>query len=118
MIAETILGLFSKDRSAPASGISTTKPLELLQHEYPNLGQLVTGHSVLDFGCGHGDQAAALAREYQCAVTGLDTNPLTLSEARTRHGTVARFVDRLDGEQFDVIVSQDAMEHFPDPKAV
>jgi ubiquinone/menaquinone biosynthesis C-methylase UbiE len=38
-----------------------------------NLGELVRNHDVLDFGCGFGDQAAALAREFAALVTGLDT---------------------------------------------
>jgi SAM-dependent methyltransferase len=73
---------------------------------------------ILDFGCGFGHEAAVLANTYRCETTGLDTNAQAISAAHAEYGSVARFVERLDGEQFDVVVSQDAMEHFPDPKAV
>jgi SAM-dependent methyltransferase len=119
-IAAAILADFShsqadanNDHSPPAD------PLELLRVEYPNLAELVTGKSVLDFGSGYGHEAAALAKAYGCKVTGLDTTPHALTAARAKYGALARFVDRLDeGEQFDVIVSQNAFEHFRDPAAV
>jgi SAM-dependent methyltransferase len=116
--AAVILNLFSRDRAGPEGDHAPSDPLNLLRVEYPNLAELVTGKSVLDFGCGYGHEAAALAKAYGCKVTGLDTNTQALTAARAKHGALARFVDRLDGEQFDVVVSQNAMEHFPDPAAV
>lgn len=40
-----------------------------------------------------------------------------LAAARDRYGARARFIDHLTGETFDVVISQDAMEHFDDPVA-
>lgn len=115
-IAAAILALFSRAPTGSSHTPAPADPLALLRAEYPNLAELVTAKSLLDFGCGHGDQAVALATAYGCRVTGLDTNLQALSAARDRYGSLARFADRLDGEQFDVVASQDAMEHFPDPK--
>jgi SAM-dependent methyltransferase len=58
-----------------------------------------------------------MAREFGARVTGLDTHSGLLAAATQRYGHLARFTDRLDGSTFDVVVSQDAMEHFDDPGA-
>ena len=91
------------------------EPLNDLRHAFPNLAALVRNRDVLDFGCGFGDQAAAMAREYGARVTGLDKHLGFVTAATRRYGHLARFTDRLDGRTFDVVVSQDAMEHFDDP---
>lgn len=78
---------------------------------------LLRNRDVLDFGCGFGDQAAAIAKEFDARVTGLDRHPGLLAAATGRYGNIARFTDRLNGNKFDVIISQDVMEHVDDPSA-
>jgi SAM-dependent methyltransferase len=116
MISESLLSFFSHENNQPA-GVPTGKdPLCVLRAAYPDLNSLIRGKSVLDFGCGHGDQAAALAK--YARVTGLDTNLAALARARANHAGVP-FVSSLDAEDgFDVVISQNAMEHFPDPGSV
>jgi ubiquinone/menaquinone biosynthesis C-methylase UbiE len=92
-------------------------PLKDLRREFPNLATLLSNRDVLDFGCGFGDQAAAMAREFGAHVTGLDTHLGLIGSATRRYGDVARFTDHLDGNTFDVVISQDAMEHFDDPSS-
>lgn len=119
-IAAAVLALLSRAELDPVHNTPSPSgdPLELLRVEYPNLAELVNGQRVLDFGSGYGDQVAALVA-YGCKATGLDTNPRANAIARARHGDIAPFVDRLEeGQQFDVVLSQDAFEHYPDPKAV
>jgi SAM-dependent methyltransferase len=99
-------------------------PLALLRTEYPSLAAIVAHKRVADFGCGFGAQAMALATVYNCQVVGIDTNPRALATAarlaRERGLTDAQvsFPDSsspgLSGS-FDVVVSQNAMEHFPQP---
>jgi SAM-dependent methyltransferase len=91
-------------------------PLQNLRCEFPHLGKLVRNRDVLDYGCGFGDQAAAMAREFGARVTGLDTHAGILAAARECYGHLARFTNGLDGETYDVVVSQDAMEHFDEPR--
>lgn len=93
------------------------KELKTLKREYPGLAEFVKGASVVDFGCGRGYQAIALAREFGCRVIGLDTNRETLAKARMQPGAeLVEFVDHIQpGELFDVVISQNAMEHFSDP---
>jgi SAM-dependent methyltransferase len=125
MIAERILASLCKPPSAvtyddPAALARRPVPedaLKTLRREFPNLGELVRNRDVLDYGCGFGDQAAAMAREFAARVTALDTHVGLLAAARQCHGHLARFTNRLDGETYDVVVSQDAMEHFDDPRA-
>jgi SAM-dependent methyltransferase len=92
-------------------------PLKDLRHEFPNLASLLSNRDVLDFGCGFGDQAGAMAREFGARVTGLDKHLGLVAAATRRYGDLARFTDRLDGSTFDVVISQDAMEHFDDPSS-
>jgi ubiquinone/menaquinone biosynthesis C-methylase UbiE len=69
---------------------------------------------VLDFGCGWDDQAGAIATRFNARVTGLDRHSGFLAAARERYPKV-RFIEQLNGETFDVVITQDAMEHFDDP---
>ena len=128
MLAERILALFCKapedvdyldpsDAAALARREIPADPLHELRREFPRLEELVRDRDVLDFGCGFGDQAGALATKLGARVTGLDNHDGLLSAAVRSYGQVARFTDHLDGERFDVVISQDAMEHFNDPAA-
>jgi ubiquinone/menaquinone biosynthesis C-methylase UbiE len=128
MVAERILAWFCKrpdevgyddptDAAALARREVPSDPLKDLRREFPDLGEIVHDRDVLDFGCGFGDQAGALAREFGARVTGLDKHRGLLAAATDRYGKVARFTDHLDDESFDVVLSQDAMEHVDDPAA-
>jgi len=99
-------------------------PLALLRHEYPGLRDLAEHKRVADFGCGRGTQAMALASACDCSVVGIDTNPRWLAEAqrlaRERELPVEKVSFLPLGaaelfESFDVVVSQNAMEHYPQP---
>lgn len=101
--------------------------LSLLRREFEDLSLLVHGRRVVDFGCGTGAQCIALAREERCSVCGIDTNASTLRIARERADASGvgdrdlRFADRITPDlrgAFDVVISQNAMEHFPDPAAI
>jgi ubiquinone/menaquinone biosynthesis C-methylase UbiE len=128
MVAERILAWFCKppdevgyddptDPAALARREVPEDPLRDLRREFPDLGQLVRNRDVLDFGCGFGDQAGALAREFGARVTGLDKHRGLVAAATQRYGHLARFTDHLEAESFDVVLSQDAMEHVDDPAA-
>lgn len=74
---------------------------------------------VLDFGCGHGDNAIELAERGCRHVIGLDINEDYLRIARTtaqQRGVTDRveFVTEAPGK-VDVVLTTDAMEHFSDP---
>lgn len=101
--------------------------LSLLRRAYPNLSSIVGGKRVVDFGCGEGRQALALHKEEKCYVTGLDTNADTLLKAKHLALDAGideeslQFLDVASEDQegkFDVVISQNAMEHFPDPVEV
>ena len=125
MIGEVILGWLSlppeqvPTHTEDSPEASPTYPLGLLEAEYPDLPELLRGKHVLDFGCGFGYQTAVLAKslKYQCAsAQGLEINPSYFIAAQRLHPGVA-FIDRLPGEKYDVVISQDSMEHFYDPEA-
>ena len=139
-IGELILGTLSRAPSTDASAhadpvYAPGEELAVLRDAFANLSALVAGKRVADFGCGTGEQAIALARDEGCDVVGIDSNPATLARANAR-ATLARANARAAGQPlkgsvrfvesvtpdlagtFDVVISQNAMEHFPDPDSI
>lgn len=129
-LGERVLLALSREpgsaEDSSGGGYDGDHALELLEREFPDLRARISGRRVLDFGAGLGFQAVGLARLGAGFVLGLDTNPAVLPRARTlaeRSGCAdrVRFAERLDAdlrETFDVVISQNAMEHFGDPGAV
>jgi len=77
-------------------------------------------HTILELGCGTGNDAARLAAEGY-AVTAIDLSSEAVGQARARYGSMARFVvadmtRRLPfpGGGFDAVMSNVAMHMFPD----
>ena len=97
--------------------------LSLLCRVFPNFMARFVGKEILDLGCGLGYQAVALARNGARYVLGIDTNEKRLAEARdlARKFGLERqveFADRLEDRckrRFDMVISQNSMEHYPDP---
>lgn len=87
------------------------------------LERSLAGKTVIDFGCGDGQQAIAMARAApDCRVIGLDIQQKHLDRA-SRRATQAGLEDRCTfamdtQERADLIVSFDAFEHFSDPLAI
>lgn len=84
------------------------------------------GKSVLDVGCGMGTLAAEAARQGASEVVGID---LELAAAKEQIGrryadvadrielvTTAGDLEEIAGRSFDLVISKDAMEHYPDPE--
>lgn len=128
---EAILGRLSRDPGLPdcipeAVPATPADALRRLHSAIPDFPGRIRGRRVLDFGCGRGFQAAALAVAGAAEVVGLDTNEKLLAAGRewaVAQGVAerVRFAASLgpaDDGTFDVVVSQNSMEHFPDPAAV
>ncbi len=80
------------------------------------------GKVVIDFGCGEGDDAVALAKNQALRVIGIDVRESVLERARAkarREGVekICQFRTNTN-EQADAIVSIDSFEHFGDPASV
>lgn len=115
------------DRPAATDHWDAHNALDLLRQEFPDFSARMRGKAVLDFGCGDGWQSVALAEAGAAHVVGVDTNEACLDRARARLARLrlppdrVRFVRRLPetgGECFDVAISQNSFEHFPDPASV
>ncbi|HEY3266211.1 MAG TPA: class I SAM-dependent methyltransferase [Armatimonadota bacterium] len=109
------------------SAISIDHALDDLKWAFPNLGALVSGKRVVDFGCGVGLQSIALVREFGCSVVGVDSNGATLEKAKGNakvHNVSSddlSFVPSLSPDllgSIDVVISQNSFEHFADPASV
>lgn len=101
--------------------------VSLLEAEYSDLGALVSGKRVVDFGCGLGYQSIALAKKYDCSVVGIDSNRTTLDGAveNAKPYQISRsrlsFVDKISDSMlnnFDIVISQNSFEHFGNPAKV
>jgi SAM-dependent methyltransferase len=116
-LTKPILSLFCFEPTQHfGRGDAPADPLRVLRAHFHGFDDLVRGKRVLDFGCGDGHQSAALAA-LGAHVTGLDTNPKALARARALYPHVT-FTDHIPDGSFDFCVSQNAMEHFSDPKGV
>jgi peptidoglycan/LPS O-acetylase OafA/YrhL/SAM-dependent methyltransferase len=92
-----------------------------LERVFPNFIDSLKNKSVLDFGCGLGYQTVAIAKNGARESVGLDISRKRLAQAGELAGAITnvRFVDHLDpAVRFDVIVSQNAFEHFIDAPEV
>jgi SAM-dependent methyltransferase len=108
------------ERWDPANALSK------LCRAFPNFMNCFVGRDVLDFGSGLGHQVVALAKHGARYVVGVETNEKRLAQARSLFweaglGQQVDFADRLHDcfkGKFDLVISQNSMEHYPDPSAV
>ena len=128
-LGEMVLTWLSRDPSAAdlVDGVSDWDGVDPWANlaVFPRLRSHVAGSDVLDFGCGVGAQSLACLDAGARSVTGIDTNPRPLAVASKSIASHPsrdriRFTDTLDMERdrFDVILSQDSMEHFDDPDSI
>lgn len=131
-LGERILLSLSRPTDAPDLDVAAREPdvahaLDDLLRRFPDLRERVRGRRVLDFGCGAGRQAVALARAGAAFVLGVDSNPRTLASARALAAVEGIGTDRLAFAPdvpsalrggFDLVLSKDSMEHFARPDAV
>ena len=91
----------------------------------------LAGRSVLDFGCGRGPTCTYAALSGARRVVGVDVNRDHVEFARQKlRRDYPKLQERvefvltqgglteLDGERFDVVISQNSFEHYPEPEAV
>lgn len=94
---------------------------------YQTIAALCKGKKVLDFSCGEGYGSYLLARNGALSVTGVDISETAICNAQSLFNQQnIRFVrtsaesieDTLKGENFDVIVSLETIEHVTSPVAM
>jgi SAM-dependent methyltransferase len=88
----------------------------------PNIWEQIKGRTVIDFGCGQGNEVIEMAQRGAARVIGLDTQLDYLAMGRAaseeaRVGGQCQFTTDTK-EKAEVIVSIDAFEHFQDPADV
>jgi SAM-dependent methyltransferase len=124
--AERLLHRFSKDPAGAFVDSAYRKPtaqwtpstaLRDLIDAFPGFKALIRGRRVLDYGCGDGFQAVAMAEAGAVQVLGVDTEPRRLQHARrlARGLTNVAFATEVKGT-FNVAISLNSFEHFKDPE--
>jgi SAM-dependent methyltransferase len=124
-IGATVLGAIAKRRThsfpkGEPAAYATRSKLEVLLG--PGIWNEVAGREVLDFGCGPGLEAVAMAKRGAGRVIGIDIREKWLRQARAR-AEEAGVADRCEfhptwNQPVDVIVCVDCFEHFADPAAI
>jgi|GEM_PF-955908 len=125
-LARPLSGNHRLVESVQAAQADLDGALALLRRVFDGFDQMIPGRRVLDFGCGAGLQACAIAKLGAERVIGLETNPKTLGRARQLAGGLGldgrvEFGETLNSvseDGFDVVISQNSMEHFADPAGV
>ncbi len=85
--------------------------LDFVLQTVPGFLDEIKGKSVLDYGCGRGDQALAMKRAGAARTVGYDPFA-TFPPARQ----AVEFTAELPTERFDVVLSCSAFEHFANPE--
>lgn len=90
--------------------------------ELSRTGELDSGCSLLEVGCGTGNYARALTSQVGCVSFGLDPAPAMLAHARARGEDVAWVLGRAErlafaNDAFDLIFSVDVIHHLSDKAA-
>jgi SAM-dependent methyltransferase len=127
-IAERLLLTLSCDpgtstRNLNLEGWTPDNALRNWREVVPHFDDEIRGKSLLDFACGLGFQAVALIQNGASRVLGIDTNAEVLGRARLSvraHDLESRItlkthLDPVDEGAFDVVLSQNGMEHFTQP---
>ena len=82
----------------------------------------ISGKTVIDFGCGDGDDAIELAQKGARRVIGIDIREEVLEIARKKAGGAGIgskcIFARSTDERVDVVISLDSFEHFAEPAQV
>jgi len=82
---------------------------------------------VLDIGCGTGQTAAFIAKQYDCNVTGIDNHPLMVSKAKERISPDNKCINIIEGDvqnldladhSFDLIISESVIVFNDIPKTL
>lgn len=87
----------------------------------PGFFARIAGKTVIDFGCGEGEDAVEMAQKGAKRVIGIDNREEVLEVARRK--ALAAGAQNIDfatstEEPADLVVSVDAFEHFADPAAI
>lgn len=98
----------------------TDESMCFLRKVYPQIIKEVKNKVVCDFGCGAGDQVIALRDAGARVVLGVDTNHKRIEECiRKSEGRKDVYFASSIGKShkgiFDLVISQNSMEHFPSP---
>jgi SAM-dependent methyltransferase len=129
-LAERLLSPFIRRRERRhATASSCDGALDLLAREYGPawLDAHVRDRDVVDYGCGLGFQAVALARDLACRVIGYDILADDLDHGRRLAREQGLAEDRVrfaappgadTAAVCDVVVSQNSFEHYADPESV
>ena len=126
-VGERILLFFSNDpnRHDPARNSSDPEPLnrlEQLAKAFPDFIESIYDKEILDFGCGSGYQSFAMAEAGARRVLGIDLDLTSIcwpeegfdrSKVDFKHEAA-----REDRGRYDIVISQNSMEHFSDPEKI
>jgi len=99
--------------------------LAILSRAFPGFLQSIKGMDVLDYGCGTGCQVVCLANNGARYVLGIDPSRKALEKAQrlaleTNTRDRVEFAEQFSNkyrDRFDLVISQNSMEHYPDPAA-
>ena len=107
------------DYEAPTEAYTVDSALRVFDLAFPGFRGELEGKRVLDYGCGDGFQSIAVAKAGATSVQGVDISKARLGFARELKEKTGQenveFAERISGTH-DVVLSQDAFEHFVAPE--
>jgi SAM-dependent methyltransferase len=118
---EKVLLKFCKDKkNSYPSDTYEESPLSLLKEVFPDFLKNIKGKVICDFGCGFGNQSIALVNAGAGYVFGVDINQKKINEALAfsssdKNIEFSTAIQDTHRGKFDIVISQNSMEHFPNP---
>ena len=116
----------SEDYQAVKADWDLNNALSLLNKSFPDFKTAIIGNKIVDFGCGMGYQSISMAQNGAKYVLGVDINKKALSKAQDLAEKVGvneniEFAEGINTEHkdsFDIVISQNSMEHFGKPEKI
>lgn len=107
------------DYESPSTTWNLDNALAPFESAFPQFREKIRGKRVLDYGCGDGFQAVAMAQAGASSVVGVEVSKARLVHARAlareSKAEAVEFTETVEGP-FDVVISLDAVEHFVAPE--
>ena len=131
-LPERVLCFFSRnpvdEDYIEGQGIEHTldNALNTLTDVYPRFLAVIQGKDILDFGCGHGYQVVAMAMKGAKHAVGIDIRERLLETGKrraieagvTHKVSFCSTTEQISPQTFDIVISQNSMEHFVNPGAI
>lgn len=101
-------------------------PLAQIERHFPSFQKLIIGKTIVDFGCGNGNQSFAMLKKGVKEVLAVEIRKNISEQVEKRiqdenlnnKMRIVNFISDNDYGKYDFVLSHNSMEHFHDPEKI